>query len=689
MPSPAHSWKQWTLLGIFFFLIANVITSSAFVTSGLLPGMADIINHLAAIIQAKVEFTEHQFPLRTAPLLSEGWPYPFYQFYSPTTYTFLGFINYWLTPSDTMLTYHLGLELALVLGGLFMYRLAYGLIESSPAALIASITYLTAPYLLILINHLAALNETIAMGILPAVIYYTLQRYYYPEQHKTLLQIGLAWYFLATIHLLTFFYTSLFVGLFLILLTLQQKKKWINLVDTGIGFLFGCGLAAWYLLPITSLQRYLIIGNSFKSGLYLSSSLGSLLSPSVNISGGMTVNHLTVLPSALHPNLGLPIVLGIVFCFYALFSKQFFFPLSSMTRIWLKSLLCLFLIAFIMAWTPINFWQWLPSCFSAVQYSSRLLIQTAWTGALLTGFAIYWLYKGKISVPQLILTILFLLLATKDWLPITELDMRDFKRDLNPPHLIFMPQAYLIDPINYLKSTSVIDNILLKAFLDEFGKSSLLRFNTEVGISQQLINLAISPVLVLRAHIPATANHHQLALFINKKKVATHELKPGLLNWEIPLKKNTRLSKTEPPLAFQFKLLPTLNPIPKINVNDLLLTGFLRPGKVLTLNQIKPYCSQQKTITTCTLTIPKQIRIVELPAYYYPELLDIHLNGHRIHYFNILYRDLQIPAIIPLPGEKNTIQIEFRGLPAANFISQIMWGFGLLILIYLGIKRKK
>ncbi len=204
--------RQPLFLLLFFACLAIALLASL-ASNALIPAETDFLNHTALIVQAKLALAAGQFPLRVAPLEHNGWFYPLFQFYAPTSYMIAGYLCRWFTPTNPFLAYKITIGCALFIGEIYMYRLAYWFVRSRPAAILASVVYVTSPYYLIVLNHIGAFNEAIALGLLPVVLYYTWQRYYYPTQNKTLLQVSAAWYLLATIHLVTFFYTSLFVGI--------------------------------------------------------------------------------------------------------------------------------------------------------------------------------------------------------------------------------------------------------------------------------------------------------------------------------------------------------------------------------------------------------------------------------------------------------------------------------------------
>jgi hypothetical protein len=192
------------------------------------PNLTSFFDNVAAIVQAKMALAQGQFPLRAAVYGFSDWHYPLFQFNSPTSYTLAGLIYRFICPNNPFIAFKLTIWCALLCGGIYMYRLVCWMCQSKPAAVLASIMYLTSPYYIIVINHLGDFNEAIALGILPAVVFYTLQRYFHPSENKTLLQTSLAWYLLATVHVITFFYTSAFVGLFILLLTVKNPKSSLN-----------------------------------------------------------------------------------------------------------------------------------------------------------------------------------------------------------------------------------------------------------------------------------------------------------------------------------------------------------------------------------------------------------------------------------------------------------------------------
>ncbi|MBV8803244.1 MAG: hypothetical protein JO131_09860 [Gammaproteobacteria bacterium] len=108
---------------------------------------------------------------------------------------------------------------------------------------------------------------------------------------------------------------------------------------------------------------------------------------------------------------------------------------------------------------------------------------------------------------------------------------------------------------------------------------------------------------------------------------------------------------------------------------------------VLSLQTVMPYCNKIKNSMRCTLLVPVTTKLIELPIFYYPKLLNITVNGHTVPYISILYDYYLIAGVAPEPGQVNVIEFEFCGWPLANYISLMAWYLWLILLIYAILKR--
>jgi hypothetical protein len=408
---------------IVFLLLALVAAASlsSLGSNNLLPDSMDYDNHLAAIIQTKAAFAEGQFPLRVMPSEQHEFRYPFYQFYSPVTYMFAGFVYRWITPHNPATAYKLTLWIALLLGGLYMYRLAYSFVNSKYAALLASVAYVTSPYYLIVLEHIGGFAEGIALGVLPATLFYTLQLYHFPHDKKYFLLTALTWSLLPTLHTGTFVYASLCVGLLLLFKTLSAKKYLRNLFSVAFSYLFSLILSAWFLVPMALLEKYFITSLYFempKIWERYKITLVNFFSPVAivtrDLQGWATPgNKMAEILPRIHPNLGFPLLFGVAICIYALLKK---YKTQTTADNWLWPLLTLFILFTIIVWNPLNLWEYLPHFFRIGQYSWRIMGQLIWIAALLFAWSIVWLFPAdSLNKKNALIIFLCLIFASSSW----------------------------------------------------------------------------------------------------------------------------------------------------------------------------------------------------------------------------------------------------------------------------------
>lgn len=688
-----NSWRHRVSLLLLFTCIAATLLAP--LSSNLVfPLISDTFNHLAYIAQAKIALHEGQFPLRVLPLEQDGWRYPGFLFYSSSAYTIAGLIYTWLTPSNPFVAYKITIWLAFVAGGIYMYRLAYWLVKNRIAAILASIAYLLSPYHFIIINHLSAFTEALAFGILPIVIYYTLQHFYYPKL-KSFLQASLFWYLLATIHFITFFYSALFIALWLFLIAIK-KSTWKNFFKAGGTFIFGCLLAVWSLAPMASLGKYFIVNRTFQTPDYFysfSPKISTLLSAGANIAGKVVDPDSSILFEntvlAVHPSIGIAIIIAAILAIYAIINNAF--SKNRRADFLLAPTVLVFIIAFVLAWSPINFWRWLPHQLMAVQYSWRLLGQVMWLGALLFAWALCWLFRNKLDAKHLVLGILLLILSTSAWTPMGEVTFTKVDSFLKKPMLVFNTPAYLIDARLFNKFTTLVDDEIIDELMlpmvpvdNRFGDH--LNLNQAINISPRFLKSAFSPSIFLQGEIPANYEHNlQLAAVINGKVAAIQNLTPGVFNWNIPLNK---YAKTNNKVSVLFKLNgPNVTEKTLVPINAVVLRGKFNPAQIVSVKQTQTHCTQQGETTLCKWRVPAAAKLIELPAIYYPDLLRIKLNGKPVGYISVFHQGRLIAAIAPEAGKMNSIEIQFAGLMWANYLSSAMWQLWLILLVYASLRH--
>jgi hypothetical protein len=577
METQVSSWKERIFLLVLLSLLAMLILTPL-TSNHAVPGAGDYGIHVTLIVQAKEALREGQIFLRET--FYKGLRYPLFQFYSPTRFTLVGLTYLWLTPASPFLAEKIVQWFFLVIGGIYIYRLAMQFVKSPPAATLAAVLYMTLPYYLIVLNYVGAMSEANALGFFPAVLYYTFQRYLNPTDTKTLLKTALAWYLLITIHLVTFADASFFLGLLLLLMTCRNHQ-WMNLIDVGIAYVFGCLLAFWYLVPIASMHQLFNINDTLLNGnIYTryKSTLASLFSLTGSIASKSTDMHFLAI---FHPNLGLPLVFILFSCTFMLVKK-----ITGRKRIlvnknfdnWFPILFCVFILDFLLVWSPINIWKYLPTSFLIFQYTWRLLAQMMWSGALLFAGVLCWIFKNKMTARHTVIGVILLVLATIPWFP-------------TGARWGYNPLPNLNDYRNYEIDSDYQLDIHNKGFVPvqlDFNKN-----NSQHDIVKQVL-----------AQLP----------------------------------KN-------------------------FNVDGTLL-----------VSDVIKYCDQDKETTVCKLQVPAGIQQVQLPFMFYPDMIDLTINGKPAEIQSAPDDGRLVVLIKSLPDQINVIKIKFVGIPWANLLSQITWG---------------
>lgn len=643
---------------LFLLLLAcyAIVLMAPLSSNTTFPVNEDYFNHFLAIKDAKNALLQGQFPLRVFSNHHE-WMYPYFQFYSSTTYTIAGLIQI-ITGDNPIIAFKITLFIFLIFGGCYMYRFANIFLQSEHVAILSSICYISAPYILLTMNHLGALNETIALLILPAVLFYTLERYDFPHKISNFLWMTFFWYMLATIHLVTFVLSSFFIGIFFIWISLSQKK-YINLINTGIAYIFACFLSFWQLAPMFLFANNLNVHTSYQSSAIFflkSPTFYQLISPIGNV-GNELYKISTELNTIMmmHPNVGIPMLLGFCLSCFALFKK-----IKAHARIdnILLSLVVLFIFAFFLSWTPFNFWHLLPESFRFFQYPYRILGQLIWIGSLLFGFFILWLFPKKLNLTELGIGILLILACSSYWL---------FERQLYGITSLQLVKYYNFNS-DYLMNTNngTVDYKILSQH------TSLKKLKPMIIEPHPLTSFFI----VFEGSISKVDKKNKLGLFINGMLFKSKALKENTISW------SEEISPFDKMEIVTFQLIDSQNKImhdgPDIMVKYIQSRGFVNHENMLTLNDIKPHCVSRSNHVYCHLFVSPNITRLELPVYYSPEMLDIFVNGKKVFYQSIYYKNYLLATIIPTPG-KNDIHIHFRGLWWANFLSLFFWGLWLMI----------
>ncbi len=402
--------KKKNILLFIFLGLLSLSLLSPIASNEYLPISPDFSNHIVNIVEAKQALEEGQFPVRVAPSLYEGWRYPYYQFYSPFTYTVAGVIYKFLTPSNPFLAFKIILWFFLVVGGFYVFRLTKEFVLSDGVALLTSIIFLMTPYLLVDINARGDLTEAIAACIVPIILYYHVCYQRRPSL-SFFLCAAFFWFVLATTHILIFLCSIIFIGLFIISQNIQESLPLKRLIFAGIAFSFGCLLALWYFVPIFLVESHLYAHYALSNPFYFNwlNPLSTLLSVSPVSPIPLPGNGHLDFP--FYISMGWPILLAVGCIIY----KKIMEP-KIKTPHFVNTCLVLFLITFFLIWSPINFWKFLPEYCKSIQFGFRFMTQIMWMGALLFAWIVSVLFQNKLELRHIMVGILLIGIANGAWL---------------------------------------------------------------------------------------------------------------------------------------------------------------------------------------------------------------------------------------------------------------------------------
>lgn len=668
----SHQYYFWIFL--FYAVIAAALIAPI-ASQKYIPSMADFINHLGEIIQAKNALAAKQFPLRIA----SSWAYPIFQFYSPSTYLFAGLIYWLLTPSNPLLAYQLITWISLVIGGIYLSRSAYWFTRNQPASFLAGVVYMAAPYNILTQFRIGDLNEGVALGILPAVLFYSLLYFTKPSTHKNLLKLAVSYYLLMTTHLVTCVYFSVFMLLLLFLVSIKNPHHFKNSISVLIAYAWGVLLGAWFLVPVIFFQKYLYVSGTYQTTDNLMSFnpyLANLFSLSALITKGSKSAVAT-----LHPALGWPLMIGFGVCFYLICNRIKTSTIRG--NYWLPFLVICFAVTFFCAWSPVNFWKWVFPMFRIAQYSWRLLGQVMWLGALLFAFAIVYLFNSKLDKRHVLIGTFLILMSVNAWFVSPNnffMSLDDFKKN---PFLVYNSNAYLINFEQYPNFVSEVNNLSLD--INNFSN-----LDVPIGIPHPLLKIIPLPEIIVEGKIETVEKNLTWNATSNNTKMGGGGIHNGQFTWKIPIAVNSPgnenilhikfdIYKNGKKLSHWFK-----NPIEKVT-----LTGFIPAEQVINFKKAQEGCHSTGKLTDCKIMIPAKTKTLELPYYYYPRLLKVTLNGKNVDYRGIVDGNSLLVGITPIPNIENNISIEFQGIKWANFLSIFAWILWLFYLIFVNRKKSR
>ncbi len=463
--------QQRILLCVFFTLLC-VAMFSPIANNHYLPISPDFVNHLAIILQAKLALSEGQFPIRVAPWQDHGFGNAFFQFYGSVPYSIAGFIYKFPVHTNPFIAYKLTIGFFYILAGIYLFRLVSWLTKSRSIALLTSVLYLTSPYLLINIDVRGDFPESVAQCIVPIALYYTLRCYSHSWNLKRVVWMAISWFLLMSTHLVTFAYTSIFMGLFLLLITFSSWGTLTSLIRTGVIYLFSFLLTSWFLVPILLTKNYLFVSGFFTNPMDNAwlTRLPTLLSVSAVSPMPLPGNGELFFP--LYAAVGWPLLIAVGLLIYLSLEKKLA-PADKKNKL-LWPLFTIFLLALFSVWSPVDFWKHLPTFLKFLQFTYRLLTQVMWAGALLFCFALAAVFKEGLTARQMAIGILLLGLSAGSWLSTPQSNPITINKIIASPDMGYAKHDYLV------KTDFVPETLLPKNKIATNLEKNCSRMNHEI-----------------------------------------------------------------------------------------------------------------------------------------------------------------------------------------------------------------
>ena len=659
--------------------------------------------HSGLVIQAKMAIEEGQFPIRVSPWEHQQLRYPEYQFYGVFPFTLSGYLYKILTYSHSVIlknpfnTLKMLLLFSISLGGFFAYRFSKLFTKSDVIALLAATAYIFSPYLNFNINVNGDFTDAFAQSILPIALYYSFSILFSKKiKLGYLIFSSISWFVILTTHLVTFAYSSLFFVLASILFFLLRLTSLKNFFYAVLSIGYSWILAAWYIVPVVLLASHLAA-----SGGATGANAGNGLSPTsiFNIfafrSGGTDIS-----PSypGFYAAIGWPFLFGFIGSIYFLlwprisrYNKQYKIMLG---------VSILFTLAMLMTWSWINIWKYLPYFFSIGQFGHRFLAQLSWLGMILFVLSTLKIFGERLDERYLVVGLFLICFSGSSWIVKPE-------DGVKVASLLSSPNFYIGSTDYFIRS----DTLPPYPGLEKYGfvqipllrVDSQLFLNREIKLPPRLFSPSAS--LFLKGKTLKKAKPGKLELFLNRSLFATYKIKPNKnVNWKIQLSsfpgaqfvtmllvEKEDKSKSLPIDVTQFEI--------QDNQHQKIL--------IYPVEKSKSLCAQNKSITECHVNFTQKTGI-QLPIFYYPQLLTVALDDNNIQYQGTFYKnpffnkknenfdpehDINpyIVATIIAPPGKHTIIIKNNGIAWANKVSLIGWFLVLLtgcLMLYFHYFRK-
>jgi hypothetical protein len=667
---PSRFTRRLALTAFFSVVATGLMAPLA--SNVFIPSLTDLPPHVAAVWQARLALDEGQFPLRTAPLERDGRRYAMFQLYGQFPYTIAAVLQAVALP-DTPQAPYVALKLvvwaSLVMGGLYLFRLARYLGARDAAALVAAVAYMAAPYLLVNLHARGALAEGIAQGLLPVTLYQLL-RFVAGGGRLRFCKATLAATAVLLTHLITFAYSLGAAGIVVLILSRAHLPRRLL---RGAAVALGTVVLSWYFVaPILALRGALSITTGSRSTMTRYAwvtPIAGLLSPT---SVAPVPTGAMELPAYIHPAIGLMSLAGALLA-AALWLRLAATPPTRAVRRFAPPLLVVFGLGLMLAWSPFDVWSHLPDLFSLAQFTYRQITLTMWSGALLLALALTAVLPRGQGTLAATAGCTVVLMASGPYLtsapPWREGDafqairVRTYKDSDRAPYSIRLDAALLARPETVV----------------ELAPPGGAAFELPMALARRL-QTTPSRLYVAGTLPPGLQSGVDLALLADGHTLAAMRLAGPKVSQAVAIAPPPSLPDR---LQTRLEWVATAAGVPVAPADLATLRGVIAPAD-LAFDRIHapeealaghaPVNVFQRRGDGVALRVTAAGEaLLLLPLEYYPSLLDVRLDDARVPYAPYATPSGQVLAAVRLPAGKHRVHARFSGHRTANAISLAGW----------------
>jgi hypothetical protein len=553
-------------------------------------------------------------------------------------------------------------------GALFMYLTAMLLTRSRGAAVLAGVAYMSAPYMLVNVHIRGAFTEVMGQGLLPVILYCTLRCYMTRGLSPWFFACGLSWGMLALTHNITFVAGSLFVGLFLFSIDVRRWRLTRDLWRVGVAYATGLLLAIYMLAPMASANYLSILDSMAVTWSRWMTPLSTLLSP-VSLPPEPQPGHAAL--DGLNPSIGLPALLAVFVVAYASWARSS--PIAAegalRPRRICAVLVALFLLAMFMTWTPIDFWPYTPKVLRIAQFTYRWLAPATWIAALAIAYAVVLLFPARLGPAHVAVGTLLIVMSHSSFLRPLRASQVTIAEIVKKADIGYGTIDYLMNQRAVHLSVADGGDFEVPAV----DNAQHLIIGQPAALPRDRILAANNPELVLAGNVIgdlAAGNAPAVTVFIDGRPVfAKRPDATGAIEIRVPLKPLLDVPAPAPPTAqVAFATEPARVPVA---VTRLVVRGLGLEGAI-PVESMGPLCARQGLTVACHITVANHATNVQLPLLFYPDLLDVRVNGATAPYFPLRSEPFLLASVRLDPGVYD-VTGRFRGLAWANTISAIAW----------------